>query len=148
MGFLLSLSLKSHLLFFFLTKNSQIKTMYRCTSHKKSYIFWKMLMYYPRLLLKFCLKSHLSYFFLTKNSKIKTPQKLSIFYKNVIKNQWFRLQKHVKYLKSENDCKVSLGALNQEFEQIWNFKICKFKIDIYKGISHSSEYFLLNSIYS
>ena len=48
------------------------ETLLSLPSHKKRYIFWKLLPYYKGFLLKFSLKSHLLFFFLTKNSKIKT----------------------------------------------------------------------------
>ena len=66
--FLINFSLKSHLLVFFLTKNSKIKTM-NITS--KRYIFFKLLLYYKWFWLKFSLKSHLLFFSSTKKGQNK-----------------------------------------------------------------------------
>ena len=48
------------------------ETLLSLPSHKKRYIFWKLLPYYKGFFLKFSLKCHLLFFFWTKNRKIKT----------------------------------------------------------------------------
>ena len=50
------------------------------------------------------------------------PQKLGDLKKNDIKKQWFQIQKHEKYLKSKNDIKKRLGALNQELWANFEFE--------------------------
>ena len=70
-------------------------------------------------------KSYLPRGKLLKNflkERASPPLRNLVFFFNDIKKQWFQIQKHEKYLKSKNDIKKRLGALNQELWANFEFE--------------------------
>ena len=74
----------------FLQKTSK---KWRCTSHKKRYILWKLSLFHKGFLINFCLKSHLSFFF-------NLCENLTLFFfltKNNNKNDDVPIIKKIRY---------------------------------------------------